>query len=79
MLTILTHYVLSTTPSTPTMVWTNAQTTAFFTANDQMALPNRTYLKLADEGITGATDLIDFTADSIKAVSYTHLTLPTIA
>ena len=53
------------------MVWTNAQTTAFFTANDQMALPNRTYLKLADEGITGATDLIDFTADSIKEIATT--------
>ena len=51
------------------MVWTNAQTTAFFTANDQMALPNRTYEKLADEGITAASDLIDFTSESIKEIA----------
>ena len=49
----------------------NAQTTAFFTANDQMALPDRTYQKLADEGITGSTDLIDFTAESIKEIAST--------
>ena len=60
------HYAFSYSKTTLTMVWTNTQTTAFFTANDQMALPDRTYQKLADEGITGATDLIDFTGESIK-------------
>ena len=53
------------------MVWTNAQLTSFFTANDQMALPNRTFQKLADEGILGPGDLIDFTADSIKEIAST--------
>ena len=44
------------------MVFTAAQSNAFFTTAGQMSLPARTYDKLADEGITTPEDLHDFDA-----------------
>lgn len=42
------------------MVFTNAQTTTFFTAADQMAIPVATVNQLANEGITTVADLEEF-------------------
>ena len=42
------------------MVLTAVQTAAFFTANDQMAIPRVTVAQLANEGIEQVTDLINF-------------------
>ena len=43
------------------MVFTNAQTTAFFENNDQMGLAARTRVFLQTEGITDVSDLEEFT------------------
>lgn len=51
------------------MVFTAAQTTAFFEADDQMALPAATRIKLQDEGITGVEDLGDFDKTSFEQVT----------
>ena len=51
------------------MVLTNAQITAFFTANNQMALPTTTYAQLAVEGIQTVDDLADFDKDSLDQVA----------
>jgi len=51
------------------MVFTAAQTTQFFTNDAQMALPNRTFQKLAGEGITTPDDLIDFYPEAIKQIT----------
>lgn len=42
------------------MVFTGAQTTTFFTAVDQMAIPAGTVAQLANEGITAVVDLEEF-------------------
>ena len=42
------------------MLWTNAATTSFFIANDQMAIPTQTCEQLATEGITLVDDLAEF-------------------
>ena len=52
------------------MVFTAAQTTAFFEGADQMAIPNATVIELANEGIQTATDLSEFDKTSIEAISY---------
>ena len=52
------------------MVFTAAQTTAFFEGADQMAIPNATVLELANEGIQTVTDLSEFDKTSIEAISY---------
>jgi hypothetical protein len=51
------------------MVFTNAQTTAFFTDPAQMALPDETYDQLAAEGITTVDDLSEFVDDDIKQIT----------
>ena len=51
------------------MVLTNAQINAFFTANDQMALPAATFNQLAVEGIQTVSDLLDFDKDSLDQVA----------
>ena len=38
------------------MVFTNLQTIAFFTAADQMAIPQATFAQLSSEGITTVKD-----------------------
>ena len=48
------------------MVFTAAQTTAFFEDADQMALPHETRQRLAVEGLTAVTDLQDFDDDTFK-------------
>jgi hypothetical protein len=50
------------------MVFTNAQITAFFEAADQMAIPNRTRIQLATEGINHPTDLLEFKKDGLKQI-----------
>ena len=47
------------------MVWTAAQTTAFFTGAEQMALTAETRVKIQEEGIASADDLTEFDMDSI--------------
>ena len=51
------------------MVFTAAQTTAFFEQDAQMGLPNATVVELQNEGITTVNDLVDFDKDTIKQVS----------
>ena len=51
------------------MVITNAQNTAFFEADDQMGIPHRTVLKLADEGTKGISDLSEFTPEALKQIA----------
>ena len=50
------------------MVFTNAQTTAFFQAADQMAIIPATVAQLATEGIANVQDLEEFTKDEFKQV-----------
>lgn len=52
------------------MVWTNAQTTSFFTDATQMALPPRSYAQLATEGITVVDDLAEFNDEDFKQMVY---------
>ena len=51
------------------MVITNTQNTAFFEADDQMGIPHRTVLKLADEGINAISDLSEFTPEALKQIA----------
>ena len=51
------------------MVFTAAQTAAFFTGANQMAIPNETVAALVNEGITSVDDLIDFDKDSLLQVA----------
>ena len=51
------------------MVWTAAQTTAFFTHADQMGLPAATWAAMQEEGINNPDDLIDFGKDEFKAMA----------
>ena len=51
------------------MVITVGQNTAFFEANDQMAMDHDAFLRLALDGITTIGDLIDFDEESLKQVA----------
>ena len=51
------------------MVFTQAQTTAFYTAADQMALPAATYARFATEGITTVDDLEELDAPTLKQIA----------
>ncbi len=51
------------------MVFTIAQTTLFFEAQDQMGIPADTRLQLANEGIHVVSDLSDFYKDTLTQVA----------
>ena len=51
------------------MVWSTAQTSAFFTGDTQMAIPTATIKHLRNEGITSVDDLNEFDKDAIEAVA----------
>ena len=51
------------------MVFTAAQTTAFFEGNNQMAIPHDTMGAIANEGIQTVQDLLDFDKDSIAQIA----------
>ena len=51
------------------MVFTQAALNQFFTAADQMAIPELTRQQLALEGITGVEDLSEFDKDGIKQLA----------
>ena len=51
------------------MVFTQAALNQFFTADDQMAIPEATRQQLALEGITGVEDLSEFDKDGIKQLA----------
>jgi hypothetical protein len=50
------------------MVFTNAQTTAFFEDANQMAIPALTRLQLQTEGIVTVDDLEEFQEDTLKQI-----------
>jgi hypothetical protein len=50
------------------MVFTNAQTTAFFEDANQMAIPALTRLQLQTEGIVTIDDLEEFQEDTLKQI-----------
>ena len=51
------------------MVFTAAQTTAFFEAANQMAIPHATRVQLNNEGITSVDDLSEFDEESLKQIA----------
>ena len=51
------------------MVLTNAQTTAFFEDNDQMAIPHNTVVHLVNEGTSAVDDLEEFQKTDIKQIA----------
>ena len=51
------------------MVFTTAQTVAFFENANQMAIPRATVLELANEGIVTVADLVDFDKESFKQIA----------
>jgi hypothetical protein len=51
------------------MVFTIAQTTAFFEAVDQMGIPADTRVQLGNEGINSVSDLSDFNKDTLTQVA----------
>eukprot|EP00957_Ditylum_brightwellii_P118323 9024529-Ditylum_brightwellii.AAC.1 len=51
------------------LVLTNAQTTAFFEDNDQMAIPHNTVIHLVIKGILTVDDLEDFQKTDIKQIA----------
>jgi hypothetical protein len=51
------------------MVFTNAQTTSFFEAADQMGIMADTRAQLANEGIDDVSDLLDFDKDTLIQVA----------
>jgi hypothetical protein len=51
------------------MVLTAAQTTAFFEAATQMAIPHATVIVLQSEGIDNIADLIDFDKATLTQVA----------
>eukprot|EP00957_Ditylum_brightwellii_P058413 4429465-Ditylum_brightwellii.AAC.1 len=51
------------------MVLTNAQTTAVFEDNDQMAIPHNTIIHLVNEGILTVDDLEEFQITDIKQIT----------
>ena len=48
------------------MVFTAAQTTAFFENANQMALPHATRIRIREEGLTEVGDLEEFDDDTFK-------------
>ena len=48
---------------------TAAQTTAFFESADQMGIPNKTNVKIQQEGIDNMDDLVDFDEDTIEQIA----------
>jgi hypothetical protein len=54
---------------TATMVFTNAQTTAFFEDALQMGIPNATRLQLVTEGIVNVQDLEEFDEANLKQIT----------
>eukprot|EP00957_Ditylum_brightwellii_P010572 800680-Ditylum_brightwellii.AAC.1 len=59
------------------MVLTNAQTTAFFENNDQMAIPHNTVVHLVNEGISVVDDLEEFQKADIEQIA-ANLRRPTV-
>eukprot|EP00957_Ditylum_brightwellii_P114782 8752954-Ditylum_brightwellii.AAC.1 len=59
------------------MVLTNAQTTAFFEDNDQMAIPHNTVVHLVNEGILAIDDLEEFQKTNIEQIA-ANLRRPTV-
>ena len=57
------------------MVFTAAQTSAFFEDPDQMAIPHATVIQLSTEGIDNVDDLGDFDKDNLNQVA-TNLRRP---
>ena len=53
------------------MRFSATELTAFFTAEDQMGMPQETRVWLRDEGITDPSDLDEFDKESIKEISET--------
>ena len=51
------------------MVFTQAQTTAFFESADQMAIPHDTIAHLVNEGIASVQDLAEIDKESIIAMA----------
>ena len=51
------------------MVFTNAQTTAFFTGNDQMAMSAAVFAALGAEGISAVDHLGEFDKDQIVQIA----------
>jgi hypothetical protein len=51
------------------MVFTMAQTTAFFESADQMGIPANTRAQLVNEGIEDVSDLLDFDKDTLVQVA----------
>eukprot|EP00957_Ditylum_brightwellii_P121876 9294123-Ditylum_brightwellii.AAC.1 len=51
------------------MVLTNAQTTAFFKDNDQMAIPHNTVIHLVSEGILTVDDLEELQKSDIEQIA----------
>jgi hypothetical protein len=60
------------------MVLTAAQTTQFFEAADQMAIPNATVLELVNEGIDTVDDLAEFDKETIDQIA-NNLRRPAVA
>ena len=52
------------------MVFTAAQTPAFFEDENQMPIPHATMEQLVNEGISAVADLSEFDKESIKAIAY---------
>eukprot|EP00957_Ditylum_brightwellii_P002230 171577-Ditylum_brightwellii.AAC.1 len=59
------------------MVLTNAQTTAFFEDNHQMAIPHNTVVHLMNEGISSVDDLEEFQKTDIEQIA-ANLRRPTV-
>ena len=51
------------------MVFTVAQTTAFFTDADQLAITAETRIQLATEGLANVEDLAEFDDESLKQIT----------
>jgi hypothetical protein len=51
------------------MVFTLAQTTAFFQEPNQMTIPAATRAQLATEGIVNVDDLAEFDAENLKQIA----------
>jgi hypothetical protein len=58
------------------MVFTAAQTAAFFEQADQMCIPRPTVNQLAVEGIVTVQDLEEFDDDSLDTLSARHKSAP---
>eukprot|EP00957_Ditylum_brightwellii_P022807 1720486-Ditylum_brightwellii.AAC.1 len=59
------------------MVLINAQTTAFFKDNDQIAIPHNTFVHIVNEGISTVDDLEEFQKTDIEQIA-ANLRRPTV-